>query len=517
MPFPRATGILLYPISFPSRGGIGDLGPAAYEFLNWLAGARQGLWQVLPLGPPANGNSPYSSTSVFAGNPLLISLERLAERGWIDAVRLKGLNSADGPVDYDAVRDTKLPLLRSAAENFLRRANDGERGAYRAFCNQNAWWLEDFVLYDVLKQHHEGRGWRQWPRELVHREPQAIAGAHRDLATELERERVLQFAFFQQWGALRQACHRRGIRILGDVAIFVNYDSADVWTHPDLFRLNSELNPEVVSGVPPDAFSDTGQYWGNPLYRWDVLRSRGYEWWVQRVRWALGSCDLLRLDHFRGFESYWEIPAQEKTAVNGRWVKGPADDLFQALRNALGELPFVAEDLGMITPEVHAFRERLQIPGMRVLQFGFGDPGAHIYLPHRYEPNTVTYTGTHDNDTTLGWWQNVASEHERQQASAYLGEAKDGINWAFIRAAHNSVADLSVAPLQDVLGLDSGGRMNTPSRADGNWTWRFARRALRQELVEKLASLVEVSDRVPNAARSAGQQSEGEPREEFAA
>ena len=514
----RAAGILLHPTSLPARGGIGDFGPAAYQFLDFLAAARQGVWQVLPLNPVGMGNSPYSSTSVFAGNPLLISLERLAERGWIDNARLNDLNDAEGAVDFDSVRQAKMPLLREAAENFLQRAPERERGRYREFRNQNAWWLEDFVLYDVLKRHHGGESWRRWPRELVYREPQAIAAAHRELAGELERERVLQFAFFEQWSALRRACRQRNIRIVGDVAIFVNYDSADVWTHPDIFRLDPELNPEVVSGVPPDAFSQTGQLWGNPLYRWDVLRLRGYEWWVQRMRWALASCDLIRLDHFRGFESYWEIPAGEKTAVNGRWIKGPADDLFQALRAALGDLPFVAEDLGMITREVHAMRERLNIPGMRVLQFGFGDPGAHIYLPHRYERNTVVYTGTHDNDTTLGWWQNVASEHEKQQATVYLGNVEDGIHWAMIRAAHNSIAALSIVPLQDVLGLGSSCRMNTPSRAIGNWTWRFSRGALRPELAHKLAELVEVSDRPPQPlASAAGEQGSGEAREQFAA
>jgi 4-alpha-glucanotransferase len=518
MSLERAAGILLHPSSLPSRGGIGDFGPAAYEFIDFLAAAHQGVWQLLPLNPVGMGNSPYSSTSVFAGNPLLISLERLAERGWIDAARLKDLNDADGAVDFDAARAGKLPLLREAAQNFLQHGRDGDREQYRAFRNQNAWWLEDFVLYDVLKQRHGGASWRQWPRELVHREPQAIATAHRELAAELDCARVLQFAFFEQWSALRRACHQRGIRILGDVAIFVNYDSADLWTHPDVFRLDGELNPEVVSGVPPDAFSATGQLWGNPLYRWDVLRSRGYEWWVQRMRWALDSCDLIRLDHFRGFESFWEIPAGEPTAVNGRWVKGPADDLFHVLRDALGDLPFVAEDLGMITPEVHAMRERLNIPGMRVLQFGFGDPGAHIYLPHRYERNTVAYTGTHDNDTTVGWWHNVASGHERQQAAAYLGKATDGVNWAFIRAAHNSIADLSIVPLQDVLGLDSDCRMNTPSRADGNWSWRFKRGATTAELARKLADLVQVSDREPKPiASAAGQQREWQAREDFAA
>jgi 4-alpha-glucanotransferase len=518
MAFDRTSGILLHPTSLPSRGGIGDFGPAAYQFVEFLAAARQGVWQVLPLNPLGMGNSPYSSPSAFAGNTLLISLERLRDHGWIDDARLQSLPGPGEFVDYDAVREVKLPLLREAAGNFLHTARPQDRGAYEDFRNQNAWWLEDYVLYTALKRRHAGEAWRRWPRELVHRDPQAIAAAHREFAAEMDIERVLQFAFFEQWAALRRACHTRNIRVMGDVAIFVNYDSADVWTHPEVFRLDGELNPEAVSGVPPDAFSATGQYWGNPLYRWDVLRSQKYHWWVQRMRWALHSCDLIRLDHFRGFESYWEIPASEPTAVNGKWVKGPADDLFQALRNALGDLPFVAEDLGMITPEVHAFRERMRIPGMRVLQFGFGDPGAHIYLPHRYDRNTVVYTGTHDNDTTVGWWRKTASDFERQQATAYFGAADDGIHWAFIRAAHNSIADLSIIPLQDVLGLDGDCRMNTPSRLDGNWRWRYRGDALAPELARKLAALAEVTDRPPRSVASAtGQQRDREAREDFAA
>jgi 4-alpha-glucanotransferase len=491
----RASGILLHPTSFPSRGGMGDFGPEAQRFIEFLASARQRLWQVLPLSPLGMENSPYSSTSAFAGNPLLVSLEVLARHGWIDAGKLSSLPEDDGDINYDEVRAQRIPLLREAADNFLNAAGGGERQRFAEFSSRNAWWLDGFVLFDVLKQQHGGTSWKQWPRELAHRDQGALNRARRDLARELDRDRAIQFAFFDQWSALREQCGRHNIRVLGDVAIFVNYDSADVWEHPDIFRLDSELNPEFVSGVPPDAFSATGQYWGNPLYRWDVLQQRGYDWWVQRAQWALQCCDLVRLDHFRGFESYWEIPANEQTAVNGHWVKGPADDLFHRLREALGGLPFVAEDLGMITPEVHAFRDRLQIPGMRVLQFGFGNPGAHIYLPHRYEHNTVTYTGTHDNDTTLGWWKHSAAEHEKRAAQAYLGNTSDGIPWAFIRTAMHSIADLAVFPLQDILSLDSECRMNTPSRRGGNWTWRYRRDALKPELAKKLADLVEVTDR----------------------
>ena len=490
----RACGILLHPTSLPSRGGIGDFGPAAYRFADWLAAARQSLWQLLPLHPLGYGNSPYSATSAFAGNRLLISLERLAERGWLDAARLAKLPDNDSPVDYEAVRAAKLPLLREAARNFQQRADAGARARFDAFCGESAWWLEDFVLFDVLRRKHNNAEWRTWPREIARREPAALDRLRGELAGELALERVIQFFFFEQWAALRGYCRARGIRIVGDIAIFVNYDSADVWTHPDIFHLDSELRPTVVAGVPPDAFSKTGQRWGNPLYRWDVLRSRRYDWWVQRVRWMLRLCDVIRLDHFRGFEKCWEIPASEPTAVNGKWVDGPNDDLFEVLRRELGELPFIAEDLGFITEEVHALRRRLNIPGMRVMQFGFGDPGAHIYLPHKFEPRTVVYTGTHDNDTTLGWWKSGATEEERRLALAYLGD-DGGVNWAFMRAAIASVAEYCIIPLQDVLGLGSEGRMNVPSKSEGNWSWRYKKDALKPELAGRLAAMVEVSDR----------------------
>lgn len=498
MSFPRTTGILLHPTSLPSRGGIGDLGPAAYEFVEFLAAARQGLWQVLPVGPLGYGNSPYSSTSAFAGNPLLISLERLADRGWIDHAQVSQLPDHVGAVDYDQVHADKLPLLVEAARNFLQGSSDAYRSRFERFCKENTWWLEDFVLFDVLRDLHRKDSWNQWPRELARREPAALAKARTELAEQLDVGRVIQFAFWEQWHALRRHCALRSIRVAGDIAIFVDYDSADVWTNPELFRLNENLDSEVVSGVPPDAFSATGQRWGNPLYRWDRMKERGYQWWIQRMRWATETCDYIRLDHFRGFEQFWEIPASEPTAVHGRWVDGPKDYIFERLSEALGGLPFFAEDLGYITPEVHALRERLQIPGMAVLQFGFGNSGAHIYLPHRLTPDRVIYTGTHDNDTTAGWWNSFATEQERRTVQAYLGPVNhEGIHWAFIRAAQASVATLSVVPLQDVLGLGSEARMNIPSRSIGNWRWRFTPGALTREYAEKLAALAEVSDRLP--------------------
>jgi 4-alpha-glucanotransferase len=499
MPLQRGAGILLHPTSLPSRGGIGDLGPEAYAFADFLARARQGLWQILPLSPPGMNHSPYSAISTFAGNPLLISLEHLAQRGWIDAASADRAIAATGKpgshVDFETVKDAKMPLLRQAGQRFLE-SSGGERSLFEDFKRETSWWLDDFVLFEVMRDIHNGSVWSSWPRELARREAEGLKKFGVAHQRELEVERAIQFAFFEQWRALHQYCGQRGIKIVGDIAIFVDYDSADVWRNPDLFWLDEDLQLIFVSGVPPDAFSSTGQRWGNPLYRWDACKARNYDWWRQRLSWAAKTCDFLRLDHFRGFESYWEIPASEPTAVHGRWVEGPKDDLFLAVRSSLGNLPFIAEDLGMITADVIALRERLGIPGMRTMQFGFGDPGAHYHLPHRFETNCVVYTGTHDNDTTLGWWKSLNRDEERRDVVAYMGEPADGIHWAFIRAAFDSVARWAIVPLQDVLGLDSQARMNTPSRTDGAWTWRFQSGVLTRELEEKLAALTVVSDRV---------------------
>lgn len=500
MSFPRVSGILLHPTSLPARGGIGDFGPAAYQFVDFLASSRQGLWQVLPLGPLGYGNSPYSATSAFAGNPLLISLERLVKHGWIEQGKVNKFTADSGPiepVEYDQVFAHKMPLLFEAGRNFVNSASGSERKRFDHFIADNAWWLEDFVLFDAIRAQQKLQSWNQWPHELAHREPKALGKIREELEVDLKIRTALQFAFYDQWKALRRYCSERSIRIAGDVAIFVNYDSADVWTHRELFRLNGNLEPEVVAGVPPDFFSKTGQRWGNPLYRWDVMKGRGYDWWIERLRWATQNFDYVRLDHFRGFDQFWEIPAGDPTAVNGRWVDGPRDDLFEALRKGLGGLPFFAEDLGHITPEVHALRDRLELPGMAVLQFGFGDEGAHMYLPHRCASDKVIYTGTHDNDTTVGWWNSGAAEHERRNALAYVGRCDDGIHWAFIRAAQSSMASFSITPLQDVLGLGSEARMNTPSLHGGNWKWRCDAGQLTEELSAKLAHLAELTDRVP--------------------
>jgi len=515
----RSSGILLHPSSLPSRGGIGDFGPAAYEFVDWLAAAKQTLWQVLPLQPVGCGNSPYSCTSAFAGNVLLISLERLAERGLLDPNQVEALPDGESSVDFDSVRSHKLPLLRQAAANFLQSAKGSARARYDDFCRENDWWLEDYALFSVLRERFDEQTWNTWPTEIARRDIDTLEKLRSELHQELDEERFLQFAFFEQWSALRHYCAEFGIRVIGDVSIFVSYDSADVWTNPELFRLKKDLTPAVVAGVPPDAFSETGQRWGNPLYNWDALRARGYDWWIGRMRWAIETCDIVRIDHFRGFEAYWEIPADEPTAVNGRWVQGPNASLFQALKASLGRLPFIAEDLGYITREVHILRKGLEIPGMKILQFGFGNKGAHVYLPHRYDPDCVVYTGTHDNDTVVGWWNMGATDEEKALASAYLGIGDDGVNWAFIRAALTSVANLAVVPAQDVLGLDGDARMNVPSETVGSWSWRLRPGALTTELAKKMAQLVEITDReacvkVPS---SQSEQRDGEVSEDFAA
>ena len=496
MPFPRATGILLHPSSLPSRGGIGDFGPEAYGFVNFLATARQGLWQVLPLSPVGLGNSPYSSISAFAGNAMLISLERLAEHGWIAWDRLQDLAAPSSAVDYEAVQLQKLPLIEEAARNFLKNASGSARERFDRFQQENKSWLDGFVLFRALRERYDRQTWNTWPRELARREPAALKKAARELKESLAADRVMQFFFFEQWQALRRYSAERSIRVVGDIAIFLNYDSADVWENPGLFQLDENLNPYVVSGVPPDYFSPTGQRWGNPLYRWDVMKENGYDWWVKRLRWIAQNVDYIRLDHFRGFQQHWEIPAHEPTAVNGRWVDGPKDDLFHRVREALPAFPFFAEDLGVITADVNALREGLALPRMAVLQFGFGDAGSHIYLPHKCLSDTVIYTGTHDTDTAVGWWQTV-SDYERRNAEVYLGRSEDGIHWQLIRAAVNSMASLSVIPMQDILGLGSEARMNRPSVSEGNWTWRLSPGATGGDLAGRLAHLAEVTDRLP--------------------
>jgi 4-alpha-glucanotransferase len=481
------------------------MGPAAYDFVRFLAAAKQHVWQVLPLCPTGYGNSPYASSSAFAGNPYLISLELLSDWGWIAGERIAGLAGHGGAVNFDEVERRKLPLLYEAAGNFLDRGPRDAKfasqwGLFEAFCLAEKNWLSDYAMYSVLRAKYNTGAWTAWPEDVRKRDGAALDTIHREHAHELALEQVLQFAFALQWYNLREAAREQGIRILGDVAIFVNMDSSDVWMHPELFELDDELKPVRVAGVPPDYFSITGQRWGNPLYRWDVLREQGFDWWIQRMARARQVYDIVRLDHFRGFAAYWAIPAEEATAVNGAWVKAPGLELFQALERELGPLAIVAEDLGLITKDVDELRIKAGFPGMRVIQFGFSDKGAHMHLPHKYTLDTVAYTGTHDNDTTLGWWEG-AGKGEREATIAYIGQppvAHDGKGrpvWPLWRAVSSSVAQLAIVPAQDLFEMGSEARMNTPAVAQGNWSWRAPEAAWTAALAKRMAALVEVTDR----------------------
>ncbi|HEU5439003.1 MAG TPA: 4-alpha-glucanotransferase [Ktedonobacterales bacterium] len=489
MKWPRASGILLHPTSLPGPYGIGDLGPGAVNFLDFLAVGHQKRWQVLPLNPTGYGNSPYAGLSAFAGNPLLISPGRLLD----DSLLMPGdvQHVPDFPrerVDYGRAIPWKMALLRTAYARFRRDQPPALAADFSRFRARQAHWLADYALFAALKDAHAGRPWTEWPSPLAMREPAALDEARARLAEDIAFHELTQFLFFRQWVALRADARARGIRIIGDVAIFVAHDSADVWAHRELFQLNKGGLPTVVAGVPPDYFSATGQRWGNPLYRWDVLKQQGYGWWIERLRATLELVDIIRLDHFRGFHAYWEIPAECETAVEGRWAPGPGAALFAAIRADLGDLPLIAEDLGQITLGVHRLRQKLELPGMRVLQFGFGGNAKNQHLPHNFTRDTAVYTGTHDNDTTRGWFTSVG-EREREHVLRYLHSDEEGVVEAMVRAAFASVAALAVVPLADVLDLGSVARMNFPSRAAGNWEWRVTQEQLTPSLSKRLAQL----------------------------
>ena len=503
MRLPRAAGVLLHPTSLPGRHGIGDLGTEAHAFVDFLAATGQRWWQILPLGPTGYGNSPYQSTSSFAGNSLLIDVDDLARRGWLAHQAI--LHDPRLPIDYvdfDAVTVLKEGSLRLAYEGFRAKGFDPK---FEEFITANTSWLDDFVFYQALKDVHAGHPWYEWEPELVERAPAAMAAWRERLAEGIRYHEFVQYTFEIQWQELRAACQRRGLMVIGDLPIFVAHDSADVWANPELFYLDKRGQPLVVAGVPPDYFSETGQLWGNPLYRWDAHAADDYAWWAARLRFLLGRVDIVRIDHFRGFEAYWEIPAGSTTAAAGKWVEGPGSKFFDAMRRRLGNLPVIAEDLGLITPGVEALRDEFTLPGMRVLQFGFGpDSGSEKHLPHRFLPHCVVYTGTHDNDTTKGWftstdvattqsWEEI--ESERAYARRYLDSAGDEIHWDMIRVAFSSVADTAVIPLQDILGLDSRARMNLPGKAEGNWQWRFQKGQLDRQAQDRYAELTALYSR----------------------
>ncbi|ALC15796.1 4-alpha-glucanotransferase [Desulfuromonas soudanensis] len=484
----RVSGILLHPTSLPGPYGLGSLGSEAYRFIDFLSGAGQSIWQILPLGPTGYGDSPYSAFSAFAGNPLLICPERLVERGDLDPADLAGVRMPEGEAHFGFVQGFLGRLLHKGAACFERQGAGARRAAYERFCSEQAYWLNDYAIFQALRSHFEHRSWNEWPEEIRCRRDSALHFWGEELAATIRVHKYAQFVFFEQWFALRDYAASRGVRILGDLPIFVALDSADVWANQHLFHLNEEGRPLLVAGVPPDYFSTTGQRWGNPLYRWEAMAEEGYAWWLSRFRWNLAQTDLVRIDHFRGFEACWAIPAEEKTAVNGQWLKVPGAELFRALKAALGRVPIIAEDLGLITPEVEALRREFGFPGMKILQFAFGSGADNPYLPHNLESDCVVYTGTHDNDTTLGWWRKLSGQ-EREGVRAYLGSSGRDQPWELIRAALASVGAYCIIPLQDLLALGSEARMNTPGRAGGNWGWRFSPGDLGVDLQQRLSAL----------------------------
>lgn len=499
MPFPRSSGILLHPTSFPSRFGVGDLGLEAYRFIDFLKDTHQQYWQVLPLGPTGYGNSPYMCYSAMAGNPLLVSPEKLRDEGLLteeDFANLPGFPVEK--VDFDQVVPIKIGLLKKACENFKVNATDIQKNEFAGFCDSKAYWLDNYALFMALKDAHENASWHTWEPEFVKREPEALAQVKDRLNGEIFYYKFVQFEFFRQWSDLKSYANMRGIDIIGDIPIYVSHDSADVWAHPDIFCLDEETGVAAqMAGVPPDYFSATGQLWGNPVYNWEELQKQDFKWWVQRFEAMLDYVDIIRIDHFRGFEAYWSVAKGEETAMNGKWVEAPGDAFFEAIREKLGKLPVLAEDLGVITPEVEALRDKYEFPGMKVLQFAFGSDPGNPFLPFNYPRNAVVYTGTHDNDTTVGWF-NSASDYEKQNLLLYLGcVSPEGIHWDLIRLALSSIANQAIIPLQDVLGLGNEARMNFPSTAEGNWGWRYQAEALRDELRDRLKVLTRLNGRAP--------------------
>ena len=501
---PRASGILLHVSSLPGPFGIGDVGPEAYRFIDFLADHQQHLWQVLPLGPTKGGSShsPYDALSAFAGNPLFISPELLVQDGLLPAVALHGMSALpEGTVNYPEASIRKLALFRLASERFTSAASAVQQAAFSDFCERHGWWLDDYARFMVLRETFHEQAWFAWEPNLVRRDPATMARWETIHAQEIRFHKHLQFFFFTQWRRLKTYANQRGVKLVGDIPIYVGLDSAEVWSKPDLFVLDRQTYaPRFVAGVPPDYFSETGQRWGNPLYRWWDEDNRPVEevhaWWSQRFRAIFALVDIVRIDHFRGFEAYWSIPAEEETAINGQWVPGPGAELFTRVQAELSELPVIAEDLGVITPEVDALRLRFGFPGMKVLQFAFGGDARNPYLPHNYtDPRCVVYTGTHDNDTVQGWFHTLSSQ-DRSVVLRYLGrtEASD-VHWDVIRLALSSIASLAIIPLPDILGLGSEARMNTPAQTQGNWSWRFLPGALSTETGARLAEMTSLYGR----------------------
>ncbi len=493
----RASGILLHPTSLPGKYGIGDLGPAAYRFVDLLVEAKQTYWQILPLGPTGYGDSPYQTFSAFAGNPLLISPESLVAEQFLAPEALEDLPEFPvDEVDYGPVITYKTAVLARSRDYFESHASAGARADLERFAAEQAFWLADFALFMALKEAHGGGPWTDWEPDLIARDQDTLTQWRARLASSIRQHTYNQYLFFRQWLALKRYANQHGVQIIGDAPIFVAHDSADCWAHRELFYLKPDGQPSVVAGVPPDYFSVTGQLWGNPLYRWDVVAATGYAWWIDRLRTVFSLVDLLRLDHFRGFSGYWEIPATAPTAETGSWQPGPGSALFEAAQQALGRLPLIAEDLGVITPDVEEMRQRFGFPGMKILQFAFGGDADNPFLPHNFDPLCVVYTGTHDNDTTAHWFA-VATEAERAHALAYMASRGDDFTWDLVRLAFSSVADTAVIPLQDLLGLGASARMNFPGTLGNNWRWRFNEGVLTEALIARIAEMTVLYGRNP--------------------
>jgi 4-alpha-glucanotransferase len=498
MPFPRSSGILLHPTSFPSRFGIGDLGIEARKFIDFLLESRQQFWQILPLGPTGYGNSPYMCYSAMAGNPFLISPDLLLKDDLLSEEDFANLPEFPADrVDYERAIAFKMPLLKKACDNFKDKATTEQQEEFQKFCYDKSYWLDDYALYMAIKETLNGASWHTWEPDLAKRKPVTLDQWRRRLPGEIFFHKFLQFEFFRQWSELKSYANTRDIRIIGDIPIYVAHDSADVWAHPEIFCLDVKTGePAGMAGVPPDYFSATGQLWGNPVYLWNRLEKTDFHWWVERFSSMLSYVDVIRIDHFRGFESFWNVRQGETTAMNGKWIKAKGEQLLEVIKQKLGTLPIIAEDLGVITPEVEAIRDKFEFPGMKILHFAFGSGAGNPYLPFNfYNRNSVVYTGTHDNDTTVGWF-NQLPEHERLGALAYLGPVRSwGIHWDLIQLALSSVANQAIIPVQDLLGLDTQARMNVPSKAEGNWAWRYQFGALTPEIRDRLKMMTETFGR----------------------
>lgn len=503
----RASGLILHPTSLPGPYGIGDLGEAAFKFVDFLAAAGQTYWQILPLGPTGYGDSPYQCFSAFAGNTLLISPEKLIEDDLITDADLADTPAFDdNKVDYGGVYNWKTHLLAKAYEGFHHVTSVDLRGRFERFMQENGFWLDDYALYRAIKADNRQVAWYEWPEKLRLRDRDTLVAASERLFEQIQAEKFYQFLFFRQWAAVKEYAHSNGIKIIGDIPIFVALDSSDVWCNQSKFKLNPDGSAKVVAGVPPDYFSKTGQLWGNPIYDWEAMRSDGFRWWAARMYATLQMVDIVRVDHFRGFAASWEVPGGDETAENGRWVDVPGKALFSLLQRAIGELPVIAEDLGVITPDVEELRDGFGFPGMRILQFAFGGDAANHDLPHNYIRNCAAYTGTHDNDTTVGWWlsqagagstrDDAAISREREYSLKYLDSDGSEIHWDMIRAVWASVADTAMAPVQDILGIGTEGRMNLPASTGGNWQWRMAAGSLTEEITKRLRELSEIYGRV---------------------